>query len=244
MRKCRYCENPVPDTALFCPHCGKKMERKRLCPQCHAEVGEDDKFCMSCGMLLDTSPLNMEKGKEERNADEKDEAVVLVRCPECGKLLDEKQGRCPDCGYTLGGRPDWKVSTVVCPSCGESISDMNRICPKCGCRLTRKEVAASLGNTVSDTAGKAQSVHSHKIHRPILVLIVLAILVLSFLVWMWLRHPQGSMMKIHENPPVEQMDSNEGMPDMVSPSGGMSDDQEGFSDEDAMEEQGEPEDGN
>lgn len=240
MPKCRYCEKPVPDTALFCPYCGKKIERKRLCPQCHSEVGEDDKFCMSCGMLLDSPHLNMEKGKEERASDGKDEAVMLVSCPKCGKLLDEKMERCPECGCSLGRRSDWKVSMIVCPSCGESISDMNRICPKCGCLLTRNVAAASTRNAVPDTVSATHPASSHKIHRPILVLIVLVILVLSFLIWMWLRHPQGSMRNIHENPPVEQMNGDEDVSDMVSPSGGMPDEQEGFSDEDMTEEQGEP----
>ncbi|MBQ9710302.1 MAG: zinc-ribbon domain-containing protein, partial [Clostridia bacterium] len=36
----------------FCPGCGAKIERKRFCSECGAEISSQAKFCPECGNKL------------------------------------------------------------------------------------------------------------------------------------------------------------------------------------------------
>ena len=47
---CVNCGRPMPNDAIFCPHCG--TPKKRLCPNCNKEVGNGISFCPYCGTKL------------------------------------------------------------------------------------------------------------------------------------------------------------------------------------------------
>ena len=47
---CVNCGRPMPNDAIFCPHCGSP--KKRLCPNCNKEVGNGISFCPYCGTKL------------------------------------------------------------------------------------------------------------------------------------------------------------------------------------------------
>ncbi|MFA6022455.1 MAG: zinc ribbon domain-containing protein [Candidatus Pacearchaeota archaeon] len=46
------CKKELEPHAKFCPSCGTKFEKKSkqaICMKCYNIIGEEDKFCMSCG---------------------------------------------------------------------------------------------------------------------------------------------------------------------------------------------------
>lgn len=51
--KCPRCQKEIQDDdALFCPHCGLKLEK---CPVCHQPLVKGSKFCSHCGTQLNQS---------------------------------------------------------------------------------------------------------------------------------------------------------------------------------------------
>ncbi len=54
---CKFCGYENEEDAVFCIHCGKKLNGKLICPSCGIENEEDARFCKECGEeLLKTSP--------------------------------------------------------------------------------------------------------------------------------------------------------------------------------------------
>ena len=83
----------------FCTECGKKYIP---CPECGADMNEDDTTCRECGYEL------------PRKCPEC--GAILTKgtkfCPECGVSVAKK---CPKCGANIEGNPKF------CPECGESM---------------------------------------------------------------------------------------------------------------------------
>jgi len=63
-RKCAKCNESIPSTAAFCPHCGAAQPKEEpreepaedaevidswICPVCGAKMDEDDQYCTVCG---------------------------------------------------------------------------------------------------------------------------------------------------------------------------------------------------
>ena len=70
----------------------KRVEQsteERLCPNCGAALGEDEKFCVYCGTLL------------ERTSGQTDEKRMQRQCPTCGAELEEGQRFCTECGTQI-----------------------------------------------------------------------------------------------------------------------------------------------
>ena len=51
---CMNCGTSVPDSARFCPQCGKSTARD--CSACHNTIAETDRFCAACGEPVITVP--------------------------------------------------------------------------------------------------------------------------------------------------------------------------------------------
>lgn len=55
---CMHCERDVSEDAVFCGHCGNKIERSFVavtCQNCYREYevsGRDHIYCTNCGKLL------------------------------------------------------------------------------------------------------------------------------------------------------------------------------------------------
>ncbi len=71
---CKFCNSLIPDGAMFCPSCGKRLDGKTPCPECGAMNEENAMFCIFCGARMD--------GKKV--------------CGACGALYEGHF--CPECG--------------------------------------------------------------------------------------------------------------------------------------------------
>ena len=74
---CGKCEAPLADDAKFCPHCGERVDGKKVCPGCGREIAEDAVYCTYCGKRQD--------GK--------------VVCNKCGEVYEGNF--CPKCGTAV-----------------------------------------------------------------------------------------------------------------------------------------------
>ncbi len=83
----------------FCMECGKKYIP---CPECGADMNENDTTCNSCGYEVPekcpSCGVDLPKGTKF--------------CPECGASVAKT---CPKCGIIISGKPKF------CPECGESL---------------------------------------------------------------------------------------------------------------------------
>lgn len=68
---CPNCNNENPDEAVFCKHCGNKLNQNIICPVCQKECGEYMQYCPACGTALHGAPpvaavKTEDKGKAEK----------------------------------------------------------------------------------------------------------------------------------------------------------------------------------
>lgn len=74
---CGKCDAQLADDAKFCPHCGARVDGKKVCPGCGREIAEDAVYCTYCGKRQD--------GK--------------VVCNKCGEVYEGNF--CPKCGTAV-----------------------------------------------------------------------------------------------------------------------------------------------
>ncbi len=79
------------------------------CPDCHAEVGLDTRFCHRCGHQL----------------------VVMKKCPQCEKNLSATANFCSNCGYDL-------KAELKCSNCNNKLLPGTKFCPNCGEAVLKK----------------------------------------------------------------------------------------------------------
>jgi membrane protease subunit (stomatin/prohibitin family) len=77
------------------------------CPDCHADVGPDTRFCHRCGHQL----------------------VVIKKCPQCEKNLNATANFCSSCGYDLNAE-------LKCGKCTATLLPGTKFCPHCGEKTT------------------------------------------------------------------------------------------------------------
>ncbi|MDO4313559.1 MAG: YARHG domain-containing protein [Eubacteriales bacterium] len=51
--RCQYCNQEIPEDAVFCPECGQKQGIS-VCPECGEPVEEGAAFCAECGAKIET----------------------------------------------------------------------------------------------------------------------------------------------------------------------------------------------
>lgn len=81
------------------------------CPDCGRPIGQDVKFCPSCGHQI----------------------LVISQCPECGKNLPPAARFCPRCGRECSRRPEGRK----CFHCGAENLPASAYCNQCGEKLER-----------------------------------------------------------------------------------------------------------
>ena len=73
------------------------------CPECHAAVSADSRFCARCGHQM----------------------VVARKCPRCAKNVTALANFCSSCGLDLASR-------LACASCATPLPPGTRYCFECG----------------------------------------------------------------------------------------------------------------
>ena len=79
------------------------------CPDCHAEVSLDARFCHRCGHQM----------------------VVMQKCPQCEKNLSATAKFCSNCGYDL-------KAELKCSKCDNKLLPGTKFCPNCGEAVVKK----------------------------------------------------------------------------------------------------------
>ena len=79
------------------------------CPDCHAEVSLDVRFCHRCGHQM----------------------VVMQKCPQCEKNLNATAKFCSNCGYDL-------KAELKCSKCDNKLLPGTKFCPNCGEAVIKK----------------------------------------------------------------------------------------------------------
>lgn len=77
MVNCGKCDAQLADDAKFCPHCGERVDGKKVCPGCGREIAEDAVYCTYCGRRLDGKTV----------------------CKKCGEVYEGNF--CPKCGTAV-----------------------------------------------------------------------------------------------------------------------------------------------
>lgn len=90
-RKCPQCHAFVGEEAKFCVACGTVIPDHKSCPNCHSKVNPDSKFCPECGKAI-----YAEKAEELVEG-----ATEEIRCKSCNELLDEDARFCTHCGTAV-----------------------------------------------------------------------------------------------------------------------------------------------
>ena len=144
-----------PDNASFCSICGRRLleaescdcttyKRSLQCPECGANLTDEDMFCRRCGVVFST-----------------DFSKDLFQCPECGRVVGEDEKTCA-CGVLLVGE-----GNMLCPKCGSEIREIAASCeycgyslvedvtecPACGRRVDKDAFACLCGVIFSDRVG-------------------------------------------------------------------------------------------
>ena len=95
--------------ALKASQAGIGTSAQVACPDCGNPVGQDAKFCPSCGHQI----------------------VVISQCPQCGKNLPPTARFCPRCGQDTAKKPKAKK----CSHCGTENLPTSVYCNQCGEKL-------------------------------------------------------------------------------------------------------------
>ena len=86
-----------------------KQKGFAACPDCHAEIRLDGRFCHRCGHQL----------------------VIIKKCPQCEKNLSATANFCSNCGYNL-------KTELKCSNCNSKLLPGTKFCPNCGESVIRK----------------------------------------------------------------------------------------------------------
>ena len=71
---CKKCSTENPENAVFCQHCGKRLDGKIVCPSCNTLNDEEANFCFACGKKLTDAKVCGECGEVYHGS----------FCPKCG----------------------------------------------------------------------------------------------------------------------------------------------------------------
>ena len=118
-----------------------------ICPNCGAELQEDDVFCCHCGYKVEKPIEDQMPTVETFSPDEKPQGN---RCPNCGAKVEKDSLFCVHCGYRLSSptekntrEPSLNVPVgdagvvqngqpeMICVMCGCKIPASSRVCPIC-----------------------------------------------------------------------------------------------------------------
>ena len=96
--KCSVCGSDNPEQAVFCKHCGKRLDGFVQCKSCGQFVPQEI-FCINCGQRLD--------GK--------------IECKNCGQFVPQETF-CINCGAPLAEQKEQRVRESAVTHCNANIN--------------------------------------------------------------------------------------------------------------------------
>lgn len=81
--ECKKCGAAAPEGAIYCPHCGNRVDGKRICHSCGATNEESYKYCVRCGVRIDGKNACENCGAEYEGE----------FCPQCGTKRTTKKAK-------------------------------------------------------------------------------------------------------------------------------------------------------
>ena len=119
---CKSCGARNNVGARFCQNCGtllnlddkeiKKDTQHIFCKNCGSKNNIGARFCQNCGILLDDEsnlgqterPEQGEQYQQSVYSERRQEfAGKIIKCPNCGEILESFLTACPFCGYEIRG---------------------------------------------------------------------------------------------------------------------------------------------
>jgi len=73
---------------------------------------------------------------KDKPADEIEETVIEIMCPECNEIVKDIDTACPTCGVDFSDEPD---IVTVCPDCQNEVDEKDELCGKCGASLMQDD---------------------------------------------------------------------------------------------------------
>ena len=86
------------------------------CPNCGYNNGDDDSFCISCGIEIRVYQRDV---------------VEQESCPKCGTMNKAGSGKCSSCGAKIESK------FTICPECGARNLSSERWCVKCDFEIAK-----------------------------------------------------------------------------------------------------------
>ncbi len=141
-----------------CKHCGTiNPGMARVCTNCGAPIGQEDKFELPDQQELITDTKKLEEAK----------SGPAIQCPYCNVLNpagtklciqcggDIQEGLARKAGEVLGAYQATALPDKPCPSCGQPVKANAERCPNCGGSLVESKVSTS---TIAPSKPKKTSI--------------------------------------------------------------------------------------
>ncbi|MFY9639141.1 MAG: zinc-ribbon domain-containing protein [Methanobacterium sp.] len=181
-KECPHCKTKNPEKALFCVHCGKKLEKnlKVKCPSCDTENLEDAKFCVSCGETLNKITSKKEPEKPINIPESSDNTIKndieFVKSEDDSKSLQKPEETISSDSKNSKTRfpsevPEHNIigetgSKKICPSCNGKNLKTAKFCIVCGKNFDETENDISSDNPADESDESGQTFTTKEMPTP------------------------------------------------------------------------------
>ncbi len=147
---CPHCKTKNPEKALFCVHCGRKLDKNLdiQCPSCGIKNAKTAKFCVGCGETLkkeekeisETTVIKDDEMKEKSSPieDSKSSDKNIIKKPESDELEKPIKAGIPSSvpEHNIISKTGLKKT---CPSCNGKNLKNAKFCVVCGKKFDEEE---------------------------------------------------------------------------------------------------------
>ncbi len=151
---CPHCKTKNPEKALFCVHCGRKLDKNLeiQCPSCGIKNAKTAKFCVGCGQALkeeenkqvsETSAIKGSEGEMKEKSspivDSKSSEQNILKKPESDELEKPIKAGIPSSvpEHSIISRTGLKKT---CHSCNGKNLKNAKFCVVCGKKFDEEEI--------------------------------------------------------------------------------------------------------
>ena len=127
----------VPADKKKCPNCGKEINKRAIrCKHCNYYF-KQGKVMSKANITNSNKKNNSEKAANKKQKTETNQRNVvekdLIKCPNCGELINKDSHFCVNCDYHLkDGKLNTKRNVKFCCECHEEVNIGATVCTNCG----------------------------------------------------------------------------------------------------------------